>query len=132
MGVRADFYIGTGPTAVWLGSIAWEGDRIDEVPKTEKKGGDSADTLLCRKIKNARSEHEFRLAVFLLLSLNDDATIPEMGWPWAWDDSRMTDYAYAFVKRRCRTFQYGQGADWPDMSARRNLAHGRRSGFITL
>jgi hypothetical protein len=26
----------------------------------------------------------------------NDATRPEDGWPWPWEDSRTTDYAYAF------------------------------------
>lgn len=78
MGTRADFYIGRGKNAEWLGSIAWDGypSGIDE-------------PLLL-----STSEQEFRQELSLFLK-RDDATLPEDGWPWPWEDSETTDYAYA-------------------------------------
>lgn len=85
MGTRADFYVGkenpeTGAKAEWLGSIAWDGypSGID-------------DTIL-----EATTEEEFRTAVKVFFAKRDDVTLPERGWPWPWDTSHTTDYAYAF------------------------------------
>ena len=85
MGTRADFYIGIGPAAEWLGSVTYDGH-----PEYNGKGPLAAD-----------SEEAFRLAVATLL---DDpkilSTSPSEGWPWPWEDSRTTDYAYAWTADR--------------------------------
>src|SRR5690348_12684803 len=95
MGTRADFYIGTGEQAEWLGSIAFDGYRIDEMKKADTSS--NADLSACWQIKTAKTADEFRAAVAALLAVNDDATTPDQGWPWPWETSRTTDYAYAFV-----------------------------------
>ena len=128
MGTRADFYIGTGKNAEWLGSIAFDGYRIDEMTKeAAKRGGDPA---ACWAIKTASTAEAFREAVANLLAANDDATTPEQGWPWPWDDSNTTDYAYAFVDGACKAFT--ESAEWPDMSDRKNVVYGPRSGMIIV
>jgi hypothetical protein len=134
MGTRADFYIGRGLDAEWLGSIAWDG-YLDGMP----------DAILV-----APSEDEFREAVAELLSSRDDGTTPDMGWPWPWDDSRTTDYSYTFddhmVYAACYGYQWfnasGEEPDieelgvkkcvFPDMSSRKNVTLGGRSGLIIL
>jgi hypothetical protein len=80
MGTRADFYIGRGESAEWLGSIAWDGhpDSIDA------------------PVRKATTEKAFRGALVEFFKGRDDVTLPEHGWPWPWDDSTTTDYAYAF------------------------------------
>ena len=84
MGTRADFFIGVGPAAEWIGSTSYDGhpDSWGEKPLA------------------ATSETEFRAAVEALLSKGDGrdvvVTRPEEGWPWAWEDFRTTDYAYAW------------------------------------
>lgn len=82
MGTRADFYVGRGETAEWLGSIAWDGypNGIDQ------------------NILFATEEADYRNFVsdFLANRRSGDGTTPDMGWPWPWEDSRTTDYAYAF------------------------------------
>jgi hypothetical protein len=130
MGTRADFYVGTGPDAEWLGSLAFDGYRIDEI-----KAGDankSADNMACWQIKSATTDEGFREAVAALLKVNDDATLPAQVWPWPWNDSHTTDYAYAFADGGTKTFPWGEGAEWPDMSKRQNITLGKRSGVIVL
>jgi hypothetical protein len=80
MGTRADFYVGKGEKAEWLGSIAWDG-----YPEGINKG-----------VLNARTERGFRQALKNFFSERDDVSKPETGWPWPWEDSQTTDYAYAF------------------------------------
>lgn len=80
MGTRADFYIGRGESAEWIGSIAWDGhpDGIDE------------------DIFKSKTGEEFRERVSVFLSARRDRSLPADGWPWPWDTSATTDYAYAF------------------------------------
>lgn len=80
MGTRADFYVGRGEQAEWLGSIAWDGD----------PGG------IPKRLLKAATERKYRVVVGAFLVERDDATWPAMGWPWPWENSQTTDYAYAF------------------------------------
>jgi hypothetical protein len=135
MGTRADFYVRRGVEAKWLGSIAWDG-----CPEGV------ADAVL-----DATSEDAFRAAVQKFLAGRDDATMPEMGWPWPWEDSRTTDYSYAFDDGRVLCCCFGhrwypprvppsdeeEGSDtkrcvFPDMAQRKAVARGPRSGLIVL
>lgn len=80
MGTRADFYVGRGEQAEWIGSIAYDGypdGIIDDV-------------------KQSKDAEAFLVAVGNFIAGRDDGTTPEMGWPWPWDTSGTTDYAYAF------------------------------------
>lgn len=79
MGTRADFYVGRGDKAEWIGSIAYDGDPEDY-----------------DGITSSTTEADYREKVSKELASRDDATLPEQGWPWAWDDSGTTDYAIAF------------------------------------
>ena len=81
MGTRADFYIGRGKTAEWIGSIAFDG----------YPDGDRVAKLL-----KSKSDSSFRKHVAELGNGCDDLTTPDMGWPWIWNTSDTTDYAYAF------------------------------------
>ena len=148
MGTRADFYVGKGRDAEWIGSIAWDGDR-----------GGIDDAVL-----NAHTEPDFRAAVDKFFAPRDDATKPDQGWPWPWDDSATSDCSYWFFDGRCwdargEDDRYGDvyapcdepEPDWdsgdekelyaawlgsrervefPDMSARKNVTLGRRSGIM--
>ncbi len=127
MGTRADFYVGRGEGAEWLGSIAFDG-----YPKG-----------IAAEILNASTETEYRERVARFL-VREDGTTPEMGWPWSWEDSRTTNYAYAFDFGRV----WAHGASWfvatepkpepdeeddavfPNMKARQNVTFGRRSGLL--
>ncbi len=134
MGTRADFYVGRGKEAEWLGSIAWDG----------YPGGLEASHLLA-----ATGEPHYRAEVEKLLARRDDGTLPADGWPWPWDDSGTTDYAYAFDDSK--VWASGFGREWflatgdepdpddvpetaifPDVSTRKNVTFGKRSGVIVL
>jgi hypothetical protein len=141
MGTRADFYVDRGEDAEWLGSIAWDGypDGIEE-----------------HHIIECETQEEYRAAVQKMLEERDDATKPEQGWPWPWDDSRTTDYAYAFDQGRVWACPYGydwylatdeepdeeseEGAEFfsvkrvifPNMKAIQNVDFGERSGTMII
>lgn len=85
MGTRADFYVGRGPEAEWIGSIGWDGYPSQVVHK------DAQGTLA-----QAKTKLDFTAAVALIASERDDFTRPVDGWPWPWEDSSTTDYAYAW------------------------------------
>ncbi|MNK70392.1 hypothetical protein D3C87_898100 [compost metagenome] len=139
MGSRADFYVGRGDKAEWLGSVAWDG----------YPDGFDRDGLL-----NAATEQQFREAVASELANRRDGTTPEMGWPWPWKTSKTTDYAYAFDGGRvlgCGFSQFWFDAalaaevldqeevrvdevkpEFPDMTAVQNVDFGSRSGVIVI
>lgn len=96
MGTRADFYVGRGEKAEWIGSVAWDG-YVQAIPE---------DILL------TSSEEEFRQQVTQFLTGRDDKTTPDMGWPWPWEDSNTTDYTYAFDPQEGRVFATHFGRGW--------------------
>ena len=134
IGTRADFYVGRGKQAEWLGSVAWDGD-----PEAQPQA-----------VKDALLEGTFRTEVARDLAGRDDATLPEMGWPWPWKDSRTTDYAYAFDEGEVWASHFGRNwfpanakdpddllggpktAEFPDMSERMNVTWGNRSGVLIV
>jgi len=130
MGTRADFYIGRGSDAEWLGSIAW----------------DAYPSGLPNELLSSNSEEGFRARV-AELSSRDDWTSPSDGWPWPWDDSHTTDYAYAFDGGTVWAASFGHGwfpasgdepdeeaslppCVFPDMKAIQNVTLGKRSGVM--
>lgn len=132
MGTRADFYVGIGKEAEWLGSIAWDG----------------YPSGIAREVKSATTQQEFRQAVSDFLKDREDATHPEDGWPWPWEDSATTDYAYAFhdskVKASCFGSAWfnprrkqpenpkGPAAEFPNMKEQQNVTYGKRSGLMVF
>jgi hypothetical protein len=110
MGTRADYYAGTGKNAEWLGSIAWDGEEVDP------------------SVRRAKTERQYRNALTKFLQSRDDATFPEMGWPWPWDDSDTTDCAFTFSGGRFRRFK----GPYPDMSKRKKVTFGARSGLVVI
>lgn len=129
MGTRADFYIGRGVNAEWIGSIAWDG----------YPSGVHA------TIRESTTEQEFRDAVSVHMSKRDDWTNPDQGWPWPWTTSHTTDYAYAFDDGCVWTSRFGdrwfnaksdasdeRDVVFPDMTDRQNVDFGKRSGTIIV
>lgn len=149
MGTRADFYVGKGAEAEWIGSVAYDGyrDCISDV------------------VLNAHSEMDYRAAVETMFASRDDATRPAQGWPWPWDDSATSDCSYWYFDgrvwdARCRDDdenvfvpcdepepEWGGETEtelldawlkerepilFPDMSARKNVTFGPRSGVLIL
>ena len=142
MGTRADFYVGKGKNAEWLGSIAWDGYR-EGIPGY---------------ILKAKREADFRKAVAKFFSTRDDVTLPERGWPWPWNSSDTTDCSYWFFNSKCwdavgnpdkyapcdKPYPYDdedegkkrlatlETVEFPDMSARKNVRMDRGSGLIIV
>jgi len=133
MGTRADFYVGRGKEAEWLGSIAWDGypDAMDKA------------------ILRAKDEKVFRSAVDTFLKAREDATFPKDGWPWPWDDSQTTDYAYAFNDGKVYGSNFGHKwfscyplrepeesgnarEEFPDMKSKKAVTFGKRSGLLII
>lgn len=141
MGTRADYYVctGDGPEGLeWIGSTAYDGH-----PEWFGRFAPGA---------RARTESGFRRAVAKRCRA-EDGTTPDMGWPWPWDDSTTTDYAYIFNGHRVFFSNFGRrlltldevinGADdgdeklkdfFPDMSAKRAIAApgSNRSGILVV
>ena len=140
MGTRCDFYVGTGVNAEWLGSYPFDG-YPDGIPDA---------------IKLADSESGFREAVAEFLALEPaSSTLPAQGWPWPWEDSRTTDYAYAWDDGLLYASSFGTewfvvdttAEEWgepddegdgekiavfPDMTAIKAVTYGPRSGLIVI
>lgn len=132
MGTRADFYVGRGVDAEWLGSIAWDGYK-DGIPA---------------ELLSLTDEAAYREAVAAFITGRKDGTTPEMGWPWPWDTSHTTDCCYTFDggvvicgswgcwytdASRADDEEYeGQPAEFPNMADRKKVALGNRSGMIVV
>lgn len=133
MGTRADFYVGRGSDAEWLGSIAWDG-YPDGTP---------------RDLVASETEETFRAEAARMLSAQD-ATTPAMGWPWPWTNSSGTDYSYAWDDGAVWAACFGgpwvradaipadgvwpeaPEATFPDMRGRQKIARGPRSGLLVV
>jgi hypothetical protein len=132
MGTRADFY---GEGMEWLGSIAWDG-HPPSIP---------VDVL------RSTTDAVFRANVARMLAGRDDSTLPDRGWPWPWDDSRTTDFAYMVRDGAVCASNFGapwfavdladedygdsndgQLPDFPDMRERKNVRWDQGSGVIIV
>ena len=132
MGTRADFYIGKGKDAEWIGSVAWDGYEWGERICNE----DPDD------IVSAKNEQEYRDAVNDMIKNRKDGTRPDMGWPWPWDDSGTTDCTYCFVDGGFEAFSWGEHwnkddeeqVEWPYMAEINHSAPAGsdRSGVILI
>lgn len=85
MGAKADFYIGRGPTAEYLGSISYDG-----YPANAPSA-----------LQGVTESTEFRAAVERIIlrdrqRLVENGITPREGWPWKWRTSAGTDHVYAF------------------------------------
>ena len=139
MGTRFDCYIGRGATAEWIGSGNFDGD--------------PAGTPRDYGFEKATTEADFRKAVERFLATEEWATRPEQGWPWSWKDSGMTDYAYMWDGEQVLVSSFGhlaiplathspdaeeateEGGEvevFPDMTDKKNVTLGRRSGLIVI
>ncbi len=142
MGTRADFYVGKDPkTMEWLGSIAWDG--------YPDAGGLS-------EVFEDMPEEDYRARVKKLLAGRDDGTTPDQGWPWPWEDSRTTDFAYTWADTVVHVSGYGRAwvsvkkfllldddaqeeymdgfkeAEFPNMKDVQNVDLGKRSGLVIV
>jgi hypothetical protein len=100
MGTRADFYLGRGAEAKWIGSIAWdgypEGKRVADVMKSStQEDFVAAVAAFADEVSSFSGQKK------------GDFTSPEMGWPWPWESSHMTDFAYMFDDGQCWVSNFG-------------------------
>ena len=146
MGTRADFYLGKGEGAEWLGSSAWDG----HYQTMEELG-----------IANAATEKAYLEAVNARLS-EDDGTRPKDGWPWPWESSHTTAVSYTWADGKVWISHWGRqwqtldelkahdrenerrleaGEDelpdlpkvpFPDMTERKRVTLGKRSGVLII
>lgn len=133
MGTRADFYVGKGKDAEWIGSIAWDGYRSG----------------INQAVLEAKSDEAFRHAVAVFFVDRDDVTLPARGWPWPWDTSATTDCSYWFFDGQvwdecddryvtCADDQPDEpppealSIDYPVFSTENFASGGQRSGTIII
>lgn len=144
MGTRADFYVGRGEGAEWLGSIAFDGHTVNILGESNER----------TPLALATSPEAFRAAFAEMTKGRDDVTLPADGWPWPWETSHTTDYAYAFDEGQvwCSCFGHSwhtveaatdevEGAAmcsgdkttvFPNMKDRQCVTYGRRSGILII
>ena len=96
MGSKADFYVGRGADAEWLGSIQWDG-----LPSG-----------LPKKLLESSTEEGYRKEIDTLFFLRGDSIRAEDGWPWPWDSSLKTKYTYAFDVETCQVMASCYGSSW--------------------
>lgn len=127
MDERADFYVGRGEDAEWLGSITWNGH--PKALASESEGVNlpilgvpevtvsTFRSLGGTKTLTAPTEEAFREGVHELADSRDDFIAPEAGWPWLWPSSALTDFAYAFDTNA--VYASHRGSDWFAVDLRR-------------
>jgi hypothetical protein len=140
MGTRADFYVGKGCDAEWIGSVGNDGFR-------PHPGGKPAGVGVA--LLHATTERNFRRALADLTTEIEDHVTPDRGWPWPWNDSRTSDCSYWFFDGgvwdvHCKFESCGpvwvpcsspepknghgfESVMFPDMSKVRNVTGGWRS-----
>lgn len=98
----ADFYIGRGPSAVWVGSLSHNAG--PEIVHWTPAGSE---------VLGAVTAHDYARGLDTLLSLPSDdrrnwAHHPANGWPWCWQDSSLTGWCYAFDAARVWVSYFGR------------------------
>ena len=121
MGTRADFYVKEESGLRWLGSIAWDG-----YPHIKHEHWDGGVSLA---LVYATSQADFEGHVHEMADRND-WTSPEMGWPWPWDTSALTNYAYIWNGKEVEVHEFDEAYPWPVMAGK--VAFGPRSGIIVV
>lgn len=86
MGTRADFYIAESlddaDSFTWLGSVSYDGDP-DRKPR----------------LFDATSKNDYIAATkYYLDHPMAGGVYPEEGWPWPWEDSQISDFAYVWIE----------------------------------
>lgn len=118
MGTRADFYIGKRSdlqNVEWLGSIAWDG-----YPDGNPSLLNRTEHLESQYIGYGHSDFSIeeyennymKNLMDLQKECHDEFTTPENGWPWPWDSSRTTDYAYLFDREDGKVYISGFGSEF--------------------
>lgn len=128
MDERADFYLGRGDDAEWLGSITWNGYPAALACETEGVelpilGTDvtviSFRSLGGTKALTANTLEDYIDGLRHLATSRNDFIDPTDGWPWDWPNSALTDYTYAYDNGT--VYASHRGSPW----FRVNLNHSR-------
>lgn len=86
---KADFYVGMGPSAEWLGSVS----RCGEIW--------AISNALLLQVNQTMYEE----AVIEYIKFCEGVVANHVcEWPWDWMDSRMTDYSYTFIPEQNKVF----------------------------
>jgi hypothetical protein len=96
---RADFYVGMGPEAKWLGSVSRCGE-IWQVP-------------LSLLIQVNQTMYEEAVAEYIDYCQGIQGNHVCM-WPWDWADSRMTEYSYMYIPQHEKIYMSILGGDLLD------------------
>ncbi|MEO1208843.1 MAG: hypothetical protein AAFX78_04795 [Cyanobacteria bacterium J06638_20] len=95
------------------------------------------------KLVGVETQGRYREVVEEILSSVSHSTTPDQGWPWPWDDSSVTDYAYCWDGSRVVIASDDELEEddepepfpripfmLPNQSHRRNVALDERSGLV--
>lgn len=79
---KADFYVGIGPDAEWIGSVSKCGSPFE---------------MLTEMLLQVNQTMYEELVIEYINYCEGVVANHICQWPWQWPDSRMTDYSYFFV-----------------------------------
>jgi len=96
---KADFYIGNGIAANWIGSIYSDG----------YPNGIPIQILICTNPTLFEEE-----VVEFLHKVKGIVKTDGGKWPWLWPDSQMTDYSYMFLPAHHKVFASHYGKNFFD------------------
>jgi len=96
---KADFYVGMGLEAEWIGSVPRCGEIV------------AISTPIFLQVNRVMYEE---LVLEYIKACEGVVANHICQWPWEWMDSRMTDYSYFFVPELAKTFVSIQGGDLLD------------------
>ena len=99
MNENADFYVGMGDHADWVGSVS-KGGSIYNVP-----------TDLLIQVNRVMFEE---IAIEYIKHCNGVVANHVCEWPWSWSDSRMTTYSYIFYPEHEKVYLSIEGDDLLD------------------
>jgi hypothetical protein len=96
---RADFYVGMGESADWIGSIS-KGGSIWEIP-----------TDIIIQVNRVMFEE---MCIEYIKSKQGVVANHICQWPWDWEDSRLTSFAYIFSPEHEKVYVSIEGNDLMD------------------
>jgi hypothetical protein len=96
---KADFYVGIGPSAEWLGSVSKCGELW------------AISTPILLQVNQTMYEE---MVIEYIKYCEGVVANHVCQWPWEWFDSRMTDYSYTFIPEHHRVYMSMMGEDLLD------------------
>lgn len=96
---KADFYVGMGPEADWIGSVSKCGNVYE------------LSTPILLQVNRIMFEE---LSIEYIKFCEGVVANHICQWPWQWPDSRMTDFSYIFLPQMEKVYVSIQGGDLLD------------------